>query len=176
MTKFIERIRAGHVLKSLYHFTDRQNLTSINQHGILSKNEMKRRGFWPVKPSGNQWSWDADDIKGISDYVSICMTRDHPMCHTAVVEQRISDPCDICIDPIVLNQEGVLFCFDIANKTGVSLQALTDILPQIDTAVLYDRTDWKNAEIQDRLKKVKKYEILIPNAVPTNIIQRVIDK
>ncbi len=35
--EFKKIIAAGHIYKSLYHFTDNSNLSSIAKHGILSK-------------------------------------------------------------------------------------------------------------------------------------------
>lgn len=157
----------------LYHFTDERNFPLIKSHGLLTKNEMRRIGIWPEAPSGNQWSWDADDHKGISNYVSLCMTRNHPMCHIATKEERIVTPRYLCIKPDVLLMNGVMFAGDIANKSTVRLVPIRDALEEMDIEVLYSRTDWRNPDVQARLRVVEKYEILVPATIPLSKIPKV---
>ena len=40
--------------------------------------------------------------------------------------------------------------------------------------VLYTRTDWTNAEIQQRLSAAEKMEVLIPDCVPRNLIAGIV--
>ncbi|MDE0412180.1 MAG: hypothetical protein OXI37_08215 [Gammaproteobacteria bacterium] len=47
---------------------------------------------------------------------------------------------------------------------------MSDAIPQLDTEVLYSRTDWSNPEIQNRLQAAEKLEVLVPNAVPRELI------
>lgn len=157
----------------VYHFTDPRNFPLIETHGLLSKNAMRQRGIWPSAPSGNQWSWDADDRLGISKYVSLCMTLKHPMCHTAKEEGRIINPNYLRILPDVLLTNGVLFAADIANKTGVQLVPLRDALDEIDVEVLYQRTKWSDPEVSKRLRAVERYEILVPNGIELRMIKKI---
>jgi hypothetical protein len=165
LEKLIRTISQHRASPYLYHFTDKENFDTIKEHGLLSKNAMRKLCFWPARPSGNQWSWNADDKKGISDYVSLCFTQNHPMCHIAEKEGRTANPRYLKICPTVLLIDGVLLALDIANKADVALTPIRDALEGIDQEVLYSRTDWKDPEIKIRRKAVKKYEILIPNQV-----------
>jgi hypothetical protein len=79
LEELVKKITESRQHCHVYHFTDECNFPLIKKHGLLSKNRMRELEIWPEAPSGNQWSWDADDNKGISDYVSLCMTRNHPM-------------------------------------------------------------------------------------------------
>lgn len=173
LNNFINTINQNNRYTYIYHFTDVANFPQIKKHGLLSKNRMRQQCFWPDRPSGNQWSWDADDNKGISNYVSLCFTREHPMCHIAKGEGRITKPYYIAICPSVLRIEGVLLALDIANKAEVKLESINDALNTIDREVLYHYTDWKKPDVQLRLKAARKYEILVPNQVEQTYFKKV---
>ena len=168
----VEAIKTSGQHSYIYHFTDESNFPTIETHGLLSKSEMARLGIAAQAPGGNSWSWEADRIKGISDYISLCMTRNHPMCHTATKEERITKPRYLCIKPDILLNEGVLFAFDIANKSGIEVMPIRDALPLIDYHVIYTRTDWRNSEVQARLTAAERCEVLVPKHIPVNKIAR----
>jgi ssDNA thymidine ADP-ribosyltransferase, DarT len=138
----IAKIARGHLNRSFYHFTDEKNLDSIRKHGILSKQEAERLGVAIPVLGGNQWSQDADQLKGLRDYVNLCFTRSHPMCHLATEENRIT-PVYLGIDPEIIKMEGVKITLDVANKGGVELLNVEDAIKELDEQVLYTRTDWK---------------------------------
>jgi hypothetical protein len=57
----------------LYHFTDRRNLDLIRKlGGLYPLAELQRRGITVPAPGGNEWSWDANGIKGFDEYVHLC--------------------------------------------------------------------------------------------------------
>jgi hypothetical protein len=155
---------------SLYHFTDERNLPLIAAHGLLSKNEMRLRGIWPTAPGGNQLSHSLDDWKGVSSYVSLCLTKSHPMLHVAKNEGRVDNVRYLRIHPQILKTEGVLFAPDIANKGGVMLTPLAASLGVIDTEVTYYRTEWRDPSIQNRLKAIERYEVLVPTCITPDFI------
>lgn len=61
--------------------------------------------------------------------------------------------------------------FGIANSNDVEIIPLPEAIDQLDFEVLYTRTNWFDPEIQDRLRKVEKYEILVPDCVPRKLIK-----
>jgi len=158
--------------KSLFHFTDKANLPSISRYGLLSKKEAGRKKIEIAAPGGNDWSHDADEFKGLGDYVNLCFTTNHPMCYLAGQDGRISDPEYLPIRPDVLSSKGVKIALGVANKAGTELLDLEEGLEQLDFEVLYTRTNWKNPEIQRRLRNVEKCEILVPKTIPANLILR----
>ncbi len=170
--EFKKIIAAGHIYKSLYHFTDNSNLSSIAKHGILSKQQATKIGITITVPGGNEWSRDADAHKGLEDYVNLCFTRSHPMCHIAHMEGRIPDPQYLPIDPEILNTAGVKITIGVANKADTIILDVEDGLEQLDREVLYTRTDWDDASIQVRLRNAEKCEVLVPKIVPLNVIRR----
>jgi hypothetical protein len=59
---------------------------------------------------------------------------------------------------------------EASNKSGVEARPVAEVLPTLDLKVVYNRTDWKDPAVQERLKAARKYEILIPTSVPLNMI------
>jgi hypothetical protein len=64
----------------LYHFTDRRNLDLIRKLGGLHplSHLIKKKIEIPAA-GGNQWSRDADELKGMGRYVHLCFRSNHPM-------------------------------------------------------------------------------------------------
>ena len=169
--EFKRVISRGHLHRFLYHFTDMSNLPSIARHGILSKQEARKRNVVVSVPGGNEWSQDADAYRGLEGYVNLCFTKDHPMCYKAQSEGRLPNPQYLPIDPDVLRFEGVKIALDVANKANTELFRVEEGLERLDKEVLYTRTAWKNPQILQRLRNAKKCEILVPTRVPINLIR-----
>ncbi len=167
--EFKKILAKGHIYNSLYHFTDIANVPSIAKHGILSKQQATEKGIAIAVHGGNEWSRDADVHKGLEDYVSLCFTTSHPMCHNAHIEGRIPNPRYLAINSDVLKIEGVKITLGVANKAGTELVNVEDGLEQLDREVLYTRTDWDDPDIQTRLQNAEKCEILVPKFVPTEL-------
>lgn len=157
--------------RTLYHFTDEANFPSITKHGILSKEQLRKQGLWPPKATGgNQLSWDLDQHRGIDPYVSLCMTRNHGMKFLAQQDGRLPNPRYLAIKPEVLQIPGVKIELGVANANNVEILSAADAIDRLDVEVLYSRTDWKNPAIYSRLRVAEKFEVLIPDSVPRNLI------
>ncbi len=156
----------------LYHFTDRRNLPLIRQRGGLHPMaDLKRMNVAVPAAGGNEWSQDADEYKGMDKYVHLCFRSNHPMEYLARQEGRIEDSIFLEIHPAVLQFKGVAFTADVSNKSGVIIHNIADASNLIDFEVLYTRTDWSDASIQQRLKQAEKCEILVPQCIPLNLIR-----
>jgi len=154
-------------INAFWHFTDKSNLELIKEHkGLLSLGELERKGINVPISGGNQWSHDADKIKGVQEYVHLAFIQEHPMLYIAKQEGRIPNPVWLKIDSSVILKKGVCFTSDVSNKTEVSTLQPEEAKETIDFDVLFTRTDWTNPEIQVRRQNAKKSEILIPNFVP----------
>lgn len=161
-----------YAVTSFYHFTDRKNAASIREHGgLYSLAILRAKGIEILAPGGNEWSHDADEMKGLDQYVHLCFRPNHPMEYVARQDGRISDSVYLQIHPDILQIKGVMFTADVSNKSGVEIVSLEDALKVIDFEVLYTRTDWSNSEIQKRLKQAEKYELLVPDHVPMKYIR-----
>lgn len=74
------------------------------------------------------------------------------------------------INPEVLEIEGVKISLGIANSTHVEIIPVGDAIPLLDVEVLYTRTDWFDPGIQTWLQAAEKFEVLVPDRVPREMI------
>ena len=132
---------------------------------MFSFREAEMRGIEIPSSGGNDWSHDADRIKEMDEYVHLAFVDDHPMLFWAKKEHRISEPVWLKIDSSILLGDDVRFSSDVSNKTGVAILNAEEAKKQIDFEVLFTSTDWTNPAIQERLKKARKSEILIPRSI-----------
>lgn len=157
---------------SFYHFTDRKNATPIREHGgLYSLAVLREMGIEIPAPGGNDWSHDADKLKGLDHYVHLCFRSKHPMEYSARKDGRINDAVYLQIHPDILRVEGIMFTADVSNKAGVEIIPLWEALNIIDFEVLYTRLDWNDPMVQQRLRQAEKYELLVPNHVPMKYIR-----
>lgn len=168
--QLIAHINASPQHRYLYHFTDESNFPTIGKRGLLSKNRMRAENWWPAATGGNTLSHGLDDHRGISDYVSLCFTRNHPMKFLANQDGRLPTPRYLGISTEVLKIPGVRLAFGVANKNDVEIVDLAQAIARMDLEVLYARTEWRDPEINVRLRTAEKMELLIPHHVPVNLI------
>jgi hypothetical protein len=164
-------MRVSPVYRSFFHFTDTRNLASIRNHGLLSLAELTGQKVVIPAPGGNDWSHDEDRRIGMDRYVHLCFFADHPMEFRARNEEHIKETVFLRISHKVLDLPDVLISTGVANKRGVERLPPNEAISRLDLPVIYTRTDWKDKDIQARLKIAKKYEILVPNTVTIELIQ-----
>ena len=91
--------------------------------------------------------------------------------YVARQEGRIGDTIFLQVHPSVLHWEGVLFCPGMANTNDITFHTMEDAREMIDFNVLYTRTNWSDLDVQRRLQAAEKYEILVPRAIPLDLIR-----
>ena len=155
---------------SFFHFTDTRNLPSIRESGLLSMREMRRLHILPAVTGGNQWSLEADVGCGMDAYVHLCFRKNHPMEFLAKKDGRIQQTTFLKIDPAVLLLDA-LVCDGVSNKAGVVPGPPVEKFHELDWEVLYQRTDWTDPLVKERLKVVSKYEVIVPTRVPKELIK-----
>ena len=155
-------------IKSLFHFTDRRNLPSIQKTGgLFSYARLKEMKIEIPAPGGNEWSHEADAYKSMDKYVHLCFRPTHPMEHNARLDGRIVSSIFLNIHTGVLGIGGVRFAAGGSNKADVQTHSIKDAMDIIDFDMLYGGwKDWNDPAIQARLQEVEKYEILVPDSVP----------
>ena len=162
-------------VKYLYHFTDERNIAWIRAlsglHSLLKLQGYSRLvGIeLPPAPGGDPKSHWLDKKLGLNEYVHLCFLPIHPMEVQARKEGRIHDPVFLQVHRDVLHQPGVLFAPDIANKAGVSLCPIEQAVSGgvFDSFVDADLSD---AQTKRQLQHIEKYELLVPNSVPLDLI------
>lgn len=176
--QLIETIRKSRQHRHLYHFTDRKNLPSIKKKGLVSKKRMRAEGWWPVAPGGNKLSHDLDTHLGIDRYVSLCFTNGHPMLHQAKKKGRLKDSVYLKISPEIIKAAGTLISFGVANAANARHVPVPEAVREFDVKyleVLYNWTNWSDPEVNRRLQTAQKFEILVPDIVPKDMIVGVLD-
>jgi hypothetical protein len=155
----------------LYHFTDERNLPLIREHGILPYTDLLSRGIVPPKPGGNDWSRDADAVRGVDRFVHLCLKDQHPMEYLARQNGHVGQTRFLRISTDVLHFPDVMGCSGVANKSGVSILPLEHALDAIDLAILFQgHVDFSNEALKKRYNEAKKAEILIPARIPQELI------
>jgi hypothetical protein len=59
----------------------------------------------------------------------------------------------------------------MANTNNIKFHTMDQARTLIDYDVLYTRTNWSDSLIQQRLQAAEKYEILVPGAIPLELIR-----
>jgi hypothetical protein len=166
-----EQFIAHYKVQCFYHFTDVRNLHSIRQAGgLLRLSELRRRQIEVPAPGGNDWSHDADTRLGFDQFVHLCLFPEHPMEYRAKENGRIVESRFLQINPAVLKCEEIRFAPDVSNKKGVLLLTLAEACAAMDFVVIYERTDWRDPQIQELRKQARKYELLVPMDITLTMI------
>ena len=160
--------RPSRNLRYLWHFTDKRNIPTIKEKGLLSLRTIKKNKLCVVH-GGNSWSHQADERVGLDAYVHLSFFDQHRMEYIARTEGRIGESVFLRISPDVVKKPGSKFCPGIANKVGV---------PSYDIAALkYDEADFEMLFSfvpwglnRSRLEETKKYQLLIPDQIEPEYI------
>lgn len=73
----------------------------------------------------------------------------------------------------VLQIKGVKFTAAVSNQVGVKLRSLDEARELIDFDILYTGEDKRRSDIQQRLQKAEKCEILVPDHIPLDLIRNI---
>lgn len=168
----IKNLFASRGIQHIYHFTDEENLPLIRKYGLLPYAELLRQGITPPKPGGSEISREVDRYRGLDEYVHLCLKDSHPMEYVARQMGRIGRTRFLRISTEVLFCEDAMGCSGVANRNDMSILPLEKALDSIDIDILFGgRPDFRNKEFQNRYNEAKKAEILIPSAIPQNLIK-----
>ncbi|MCF0195862.1 MAG: DUF4433 domain-containing protein [Bacteroidaceae bacterium] len=158
-------------IKKLYHFTDRDNLTSIIQHGgLYSWADCKDKGITIPKPGGSSLSWDLDKRGGLEHYVRVSFVKEHPMMYVAMNDGRISNPVLLEIDTDVACWENSQYADRNATKNGRNVGGGIDDLKAIHFHAVKAR---KHFDLDDDEQKYFQAEVLVKNFIPLSAITNI---
>ncbi len=116
------QILQKHGITKLYHFTDRDNLQSIIQHGGLhSWSDCDDKGIAISKPGGSGTSRQLDSRDGLQSFVRVSFTKQHPMMYVAMNDGRITNPVILEIDPEVIYWQASHYSNMNATKNGAKV-------------------------------------------------------
>lgn len=143
----IQKVLNRNGITSIWHFTDRSNLSSILECGILSLKEIKRENVNVSRYGANELSHDLDASLGLDKFVHLSFIQDHPMYHNAKSDGRIADPVWVEIDVLAIDEQKTLFSNRYANSRGAKIFNADDLEKEVDfDAILHERDFWKRVE------------------------------
>lgn len=157
-------------ISSVWHFTDRSNLESIEEHGLLSLEKLTQENIEVPCYGANELSHKLDRERGLDRYVHLSLIKEHPMQFVKKQNGEIPNPIWIEIDVSVLFEDKTIFSDTVANASGSKIYEIDDLDNFVDLEVLWSRTNWSDPVIQQRRKIAKKSEIMIANKIDTNLI------
>lgn len=102
------------MIEFLYNINDLKNLISIFEHGLLSKNDMRKQGITNfVDLSNSKVQQRRSEKKVINhgylhDYASLYFDARNPMMYYEITNNNINELCVICVDKKVLDLEGTV--------------------------------------------------------------------
>jgi hypothetical protein len=150
-------------IDSVWHFTDKSNLKSIEEYGILSLRKIVDGGVSVNYYGADSLSHSLDRRYGLDKYVHLAFINDHPMYHIALRRGSIVDPVWIKLDISMLYEKSTRFCKEVANQSGSKIFTINDIEKSITFEKMFSRDFWTRVE-------ARKAEIMVANRIDTDKI------
>jgi len=161
----IQEILNDHGIHSIWHFTDRSNLSSIAHNGLLTLESILEQKIEVSRYGASDSSHRQDIKKGLYKCVHLSFIKDHPMYHIAKQDGRIIDPVWIEIDLSIMNDKNTLFSNMLANTYNAPIFSSKQLEKMIDfDAILYEKDFYTR-------KEARKAEIMIFNNINVNQIK-----
>lgn len=156
-----------HNITSLFHFTDRANLKSIESHGALfSWHYCVTNNIIIPSSGGNQLSRELDISKGLQNYVRVSFTRSHPMMFASPVGERNNVILEI--DPEVIFWLHTKYANKNATRNDVNVGATLSDFKKIKFEIVKLRNHFNLNEID---KPFYQGEILVLEKIPAQYIR-----
>ncbi len=163
-------IKTSRKRKYIYHFTDADNLKSIETFGILSKEQQPQKLVFPRFTGGDSASRTSDKFRGIYNDVSLCLTRNHQMAFRCRKDGRHPNQIYFGISPDVLKFPGVRVALGLANAHTTKILPIEQAIPHIDIELLYTWVE-DAPNFFPRMSALEKIEVLVPICVPREMIK-----
>lgn len=158
-------------IKKLYHFTDRDNLPLIIQHGgLYSWADCEEKGIKIPRPGGGQLSRDLDCRDNLQHYVRTSFTQQHPMMYVAMNDGRISNPVILEIDLEVVEWKDTKFADRNATRTGANVGGSLADLKKIHFNSVKAK---KHFDLDDDEQPFFQAEVLVKNFIPLKYITNI---
>lgn len=153
-----------HDIKSIWHFTDKSNLKSIEKYGIRSLYEIITTGIEVSRFGADNRSHNLDRRYGLDKYVHLAFINDHPMYHVACGRGSIITPVWIELDLSLMFEETTIFSDRVANGKYAEIFNIDDVERMIDFKKMHIQ-----GNTQDR-REARKAEIMVANNISTDQI------
>ena len=152
-------------ITSVWHFTDRSNLESIEKNGLLSLFLLKEKNIDVSCYGADALSHSLDRRKGIDKYVHLSIIKSHPMQYIKTINGDIPDPVWLEIDISVLFENKSLCCSEIANALSARCYDIEKLDEVINLKGLIYNPKYNNSE--------RKAQLLVANKIDYDKIKGV---
>lgn len=166
-----KQVLEQHGITKLYHFTDRDNLQSIIDHGgLYAWADFASNGITSKKPGGGDLSRQLDRRWGLEHYVRVSFTNQHPMMYVAMNQGRISNPVILEIDPEVIFWVNTKYTDRNATKNDMQAGDGIDDFKKIHFGTVKTKDYFALAEEE---KHFFQAEVLVKNHIPLQYITNI---
>ena len=169
----IVKVLQDNGIRCFYHFTARENLSSIRQlGGLFSWYSMEQRGKVIPCPGGGGLSRQLDQSRGLEDYVRLSFTKNHPMMYVARNEGRIANPVVLKVNIDVAALKGTKY----SNKNATIRREPVNIGDSIsDLKQIHFQTvrQINHFNLEDDEKSFYQAEVLVRSFIPIDFIMNI---
>ena len=157
-------------ITSIYHFTDKANLETIEKYGSQSLKNICNLNIDVKHFGAEELSHMLDERRGLDKYVHLSFIKDHPMYHVSKSRGNLINPIWIELDSSILYENTTLFCDKVANQNGAKIFDINSILENINFEILTDNKTLSGEDWKIR-KEIRKAEIMALDSISTNKIK-----
>lgn len=162
------KIIARERIEKLYHFTDRENLSSIiSAGGLYSWADCEARGIKIPNPGGSDSSRSLDKRDGLERFVRLSLCRDHPMKYIAMKEERIHNPVLLEVSPEVIYWAKTCYADRNATKTGARIG---DDIADLERIHFDSVRASKHFDLAEEEREYYQAEVLVYEYIPIEYI------
>jgi hypothetical protein len=155
----------------IYHFTDKANLQTVKLRGLLSKEQQPHHQIFPRHPGGDKASRISDQMRGINNDVSLCLTRNHPMAFRCREDGRHPNQVYLGLLPEILLLPGVRVALGLANARATRILPIDEAIQHIDIDIIYRWVE-NPGNFFLRMSSAEKIEVLVPNGISAQYIKQ----
>lgn len=152
-------------ITSIWHFTDRSNLESIKQHGLLSLELLEKENIHVPCYGANELSHNLDRQRGLDKFIHLSIIKDHPMQYVKKRSGEIPNPVWLEIDVSVLFENRSGCCKEVANARGSKCYKIDKLAEVIDLKTLLNNPSYTNP--------IRKAELIVANKIEYSKIKGV---
>jgi len=161
-----EKIIRSYNISRLYHFTDRNNIASIKEHGgLYSWYTLEQKNIPIPCPGGDELSRRLDQRYQLQDYVRLCFHPDQPMKYVAQRDNRIGRCMILSIDPEVIYCKDTVFSDENATANSVNIGTTAEDFKKIRFDI-FSEGRWSSPEE----KRYFQAEVLVKKHIPMEYI------
>ena len=128
----LEQALKHYGITSVWHFTDRSNLASIQKHGLLSLALLERNHIEVSCYGANGLSHNLDKQRGLDKFIHLSIIKDHPMQYIKQRDGIIPNPIWLEIDISVLFENKSGCCNQVANSHFTKCYPIEQLADVVD--------------------------------------------